>query len=202
MVRKTQTPPPGGGMTSEWTYWQPVDEIGNRPLEVRIEADEAACRALSRRFAVEGLKDLVAAVTLTQAQGGVVHVTGSVKARVQQLCIVTQDPMETEVEEEIEGWFADQNRALSFARAKKERDMSKGHMEVEIIEEAEDPEPIVGGRIDLGELAAQHLSLAIPLFPRKEGAVSPLTDEDLKAGKPLSGRKNPFEALKDWKKKS
>jgi uncharacterized metal-binding protein YceD (DUF177 family) len=198
MTKKSKPPV---GMTSEWPYFLDVEDIGARPLEVRFSADEDAARALSRRFAVEGLENVLADLTVHPVQGGVVHVTGQVGARIRQLCIVTQDPIETEVSEPVEGWFADQSRALSFVKAKKDRDLAKGHAELEILGEAEDPEPILNGRIDLGELAAQHLSLAIPLFPRKPGAVSPLTDEDIKAGKPLSGRKNPFEALKDWKEK-
>lgn len=198
MTKKTKPPV---GMTSEWPYFLDVEDIGSRPLPVQFSADEDAARALSRRFAVEGLESVSADLTVHPVQGGVIHVTGQVSARVRQLCVVSQEPIDTEVSESVEGWFADQNRALSFVKAKKERDMAKGHAELEILGEADDPEPIVNGRIDLGELAAQHLSLAIPLFPRKPGAVSPLTDEDIKAGKPLSGRKNPFEALKDWKEK-
>ena len=38
--------------------------------------------------------------------------------------------------------------------------------EVEIDAEAETPEPLVGGRLDLGEILAEELSLALDPYPR------------------------------------
>jgi len=38
---------------------------------------------------------------------------------------------------------------------------------------ADPPEPIVGGRLELGELAAQHLSLALDPYPRAPGVEAP-----------------------------
>jgi hypothetical protein len=37
------------------------------------------------------------------------------------------------------------------------------------LDESEDPEPVIDGKIDAGELVAQYLSLAIDPYPRLEG---------------------------------
>ena len=114
---------------------------------------------------------------------------------------MTAEPVTSEIEEDFEGWFADRSQTISFAAAKKEREIQTAHSEVEILDESEDPEPVIGGRIDLGELAAQHLSLAIPPYPRQEGARYDYGDEEEGAREASPLRKNPFEALKDWKEK-
>ncbi len=190
---------PAPHIQSEWPYLLDIEDLTSTTLEVTFSANQDECRALSRRFAVEGLSHVTANLEVSPVQAGLIRITGSVTARVHQLCVVTQEPVDTDIEEPVEGCFAEEVKAVSFAKARKDRDMAKGHAEQEILNEVDDPEPVVNGQIDLGELAAQHLSLGIPAFPRRPGVVSPLTDEDLKQGKPLPGRKNPFEALKDWK---
>ncbi len=66
--------------------------------------------------------------------------------------------------------------------------------EVEIDPNADDPpDPIEGGRIDLGALVVEHLALEIDPFPRKPGVVF----EPPAGGEPPS----PFAALRDFKAK-
>jgi len=61
----------------------------------------------------------------------------------------------------------------------------------------------VAGRLEailiLECLCVQHLILAIPPYPRKEGAEHPIGDDSYEPDKDSPLRKNPFEALKDWK---
>ena len=59
--------------------------------------------------------------------------------------------------------------------------------------DVDQPEPIVKGIIDLGELVAQYLSAALPLYPRKEG-VQYEGNSDLT---PVSQENNPFLQLKE-----
>ena len=77
--------------------------------------------------------------------------------------------------------------------------MVKHQAEVEILDEREDPEAVIYGRIDLGELVAQHISLAVPAYPQREGVEFEHGDEGIELDKKSPLRKNPFEALKDWK---
>ena len=84
---------------------------------------------------------------------------------------------------------------MSFARARHERDKDRGVEERPMLEEHEDPEPIVDGRINLGELVTQYLSLAIEPYPRSEEAKKILEENN----NSMPARENPFAALKTLK---
>lgn len=187
---------------NEWSHYVDADEIDDRPFKVTISPSAEQCEDLARRLEVETVNDIKADLTLSREQGGlVVHVTGKLTANLTQICVVSLDPFENIIEEQVEGWFASKDQAVSFAGAKKEQQVKKSQAEVKILEESEDPEPIIGGKIDLGELVTQHLSLAINPYPHKEGVKYELGDEDEGSRKASSLRKNPFEALKDWKER-
>ena len=128
-----------------------------------------------------------------------VHVSGSLTAKVTQLCVVTREPVQQEIETAVEGWFADTGEAVSLARARHEKQGRKMDADLPMLEEEDDPEPLVDGQIDLGELVTQHLSLAIDPYPHKEGVVFEQAEMPGKSAPPPV-RRNPFAALKDWKK--
>lgn len=182
----------------EWSHLINVDEIDGLGATFTISPDEESCAALVRRLDVKDIADVVAEVTLKQ-QGQVVHVSGSARARITQNCVVTLDPVETQLEEDFEAWFADPDQAISISKARRERELKKGHSEVPMLEENEDPEPIVNGQIDLGELVVQYLSLGINPYPHAEGVEYQNPEEEQREASEL--RKNPFAALKDWKDK-
>lgn len=185
---------------SEWSYLVDIDDIGDEPKTVKFAASKQECTDLARRLGVVSVEEAKATVTLQRAGGGMIHAMGSLQARLTQNCIATLVPVAARIEEEFEGWFGDKAGAVSFARAKSERDAKKAHVEAEILEESVDPEPIVGGKIDIGELATQYLSLSINPYPRAEGAPE-VHEFGPKAEEGVSIRKSPFEALKDWKEK-
>lgn len=185
----------------EWSYFFDVSDMKKSgDTKLSIDASDEECADLARRFRVESISKATADLTLS-ITAGVIHVTGQFDCTMVQNCVVTLDPVETTLSEPVEGWFSDKESTVSFAAAKKERDVVKSHAEVEILDESEDPEPIINGCIDLGELVAQHISLAIPAYPHKEGVVYEVGDEDTKLDDKSPLRKNPFEALKDWKEK-
>lgn len=187
-------------MVSEWPFRVEVSEIGDQVRHYHAEADDEERVDLARRLGVDQIKSATADFDVGPEQGGLIPVSGTVRAEIVQTCVVTLEPLESVVEAPAEGWFADRMEMVSFAKAKKERETKKSHSEVEILDERDDPEPVINGKIDLGELAAQHLSLAIDPFPRKEGVG--LEGEDAGNGQnPSPLRKNPFEALKDWKER-
>ena len=69
-----------------------------------------------------------------------------------------------------------------------------------MIDEKDDPEPIVDGLIDIGELVTQHLSLQLDPFPHKEGEHFETGDESF-VQRPNEERQNPFAGLKALKEK-
>lgn len=186
----------------EWSHFFDVDDLEkSKALALTIEASEEERADLSHRFGVVSISSATADLTIQREGGHIVHVHGQFHCTVTQECVVTLELIETVLSEPVEGWFADKETMVSFAAAKKERQVAKSQAEVEIIEEKDDPEAIIEGRIDLGELVAQHISLAIPLYPHKEGVKFEVGDDNLSIDDKSPLRKNPFEALKDWKEK-
>jgi hypothetical protein len=170
-MQKSQTP---------WNVPVTLDEIPDTGLHVEIDAPDtiraqlaglAGLRELSR---LSGVFDLV-------RQGAGVRVTGQVNARVGQTCIVTLEPIDSEVQE-----FVDLKFAPSLA-IEPTSDTSGAA-------EEDPPEPLSDGKVDLGAIAIEFLLLGIDPYPRKPGAqFSPLKSED--------GSAKPFAALEALKKR-
>lgn len=190
-----------GASANEWSHLLAVDAIGDKPLRLQIAPDEREKTDLARRLGVESVRELSAAVTVSPAKAGIIHVSGRFSADVTQSCVVTLEALENHLEEDFEGWFSDQAQMVSFAKVRKEKQIQKAHAEVEVLDESEDPEPVVNGKIDLGELVTQYVSLAVDPYPHKEGVEYENGDDKPAAAKPDGAARNPFEALKDWKEK-
>jgi len=193
--------------TNEWSHYYNADRVEGASTRLTIEADEQSRKNVSVRANVISIDMLNADLTLEREQAGrVVHVAGRFTAAVNLECVVTAEEFILDIEEPVEGWFEDKESTVSFMKALKDRDLKgsqsgKGPVEVEMASEEEDPEAMIDGQIDLGELVVQHLILAIPPCPKKEGARHDYTDEEIKPAEDSPLKKNPFEALKDWKER-
>jgi uncharacterized metal-binding protein YceD (DUF177 family) len=160
-----------------WSVPVAVEDIPETGLHVEIDAP-AIVRA--ELVTVAGLRDLprLSAVFDLAHRGAGVRVTGQVNARVGQTCVVTLEPIESDVEETID---------LVFAPAPAEVADKKANDE-------EPPEPLVSGQLDLGAVATEFLLLGIDPYPRKAGAqFTPLKSDE-------SGAR-PFAALETLKKR-
>ena len=94
-------------------------------------------------------------------RGGGLHVVGSISATVGQNCVVTLEPLANEVEETIDLVFEPPQRLAESAENEGQQRGVKW----------DDPEPLVGGVVDLGALATEFLILGLDPYPRKPGAV-------------------------------
>lgn len=188
---------------NEWTYLFNVETLTSDSLALELAPNEDERKRLSQRLGLLSLESLVASLIISRSAGEMsVHIEGSIKADLIQNCVVTLEPVETSVAEDFEAWFADTEQAIPFAKARKEQQSKGGHADVQILEEKDDPEPIIDGQIDLGELITQHLSLAINPYPHAEGVHFEVGDDDApKPGQEKDMSNNPFAALKDWKNK-
>ena len=111
------------------------------------------------------------------------HVTGRVTATVGQSCVVTLEPIESEVIEDID-------LVLAPAAAPVIVEEDGGKVEIAAVDA---PEPLSGGTVDLGAIATEFLILGINPYPRKPGVVF----EPPAAGADTDG---PFAALKALRK--
>ena len=159
---------------------------GEAVIEITAEAHERA--ALARRFGLLALDALAATVRLRRVDGGAVSMDARCVAEVVQACIVTLAPIASRIEDSCEVLFAPPATAATAARA-----------DVTVWWDEDEPEPLTGATIDVGEVVAAHLGVALDPYPRRPGAVftAPRTegDEDPSAA-------SPFGVLGDLARKS
>jgi len=172
--------------SSPWSVPVVVAQIPDTGMLREFEANPMECRAIAE---LGGLRDVLsarAALDLTPMREGRVHVTGRVKARVGQTCVVTLDPIENEIDEAIDLIFAPPEQIPDLA------DLVEDAAESDV-EIPDPPEPIEGGVIDLGRLATDALFLGIDPYPRKPDVIfePPAVPDD--------PEDHPFAALKALK---
>ncbi len=186
-------------LNAEWSHFVEASNFGRSNPPISIAANEEERNDLAKRFSLNQLNKLEAKLKLSLTSTGYIHVTGKLTANLEQNCVVTDDPVISDIESDIEGWFADPEKLASLAKARRNKAIEQGE-ELPILEENEDPEPLIDGKIDLGELTAQHLSLAIPTYPRRDDAAfSGQTTKPDNEKDPAF--QNPFAALKEWRGK-
>jgi hypothetical protein len=182
----------------EWSHFVEADKVGPVPLKIKISPGPDELKRLAKRMALTGLKDVEGELILSRDSGrNVIFISGQVRAGVTQNSVISGKPVESQVQDSFEAWYANHEEAVSFAKAKQERLVREGQGDFPFMDESEDPEPIMDGKIDVGELVAQYLSLAIDPYPRAEGESFELAADAPKAAEEVY--ENPFAALKDWK---
>jgi uncharacterized metal-binding protein YceD (DUF177 family) len=146
-----------------WRLPLAVAQIAEAGLHRELEADRAVREAMAE---IAGLREILSASAsfdVTPESGGRFHVAGRVQARIGQTCVVTLDPIENDIDEEIDLTFAPPEQIPQLAALVDET--------AELGDEIPDsPEPIEDGVIDLGRLATDVLFLAIDPYPRKPDA--------------------------------
>jgi len=141
-----------------WSVPVAVEDIPETGLHVDIEAPPAARAAVAVLGDLRAVEELNGAFDLTR-KGASVHVTGKVRGRVGQTCVVTLDPVESAIEESVDLEFAPPASAATVAAEIKSLEPSDGP-----------PEALIDGKVDLGALATEFLILGIDPYPRKPGA--------------------------------
>src|SRR5215510_10514006 len=127
-----------------WNVPVAVDDIPEAGLHVEAEAPAEVRGQLVKLANLRDLPRLSAIFDLTRRGRGV-HVAGEVNARVGQTCVVTLDPLETDLDEPINLLFAPGSAA------------PQGDETSHNIDEEEAPEPLIEGKLDLGALATEFL---------------------------------------------
>lgn len=151
------------------------DEVQSRELVATAEERQA----LAARFALQGMDELTATVRIAWAgpERARVRVDGRFRALVRQACVVTLQPLGQAIEEGFRIVLA--------------RDLGRTGEVVLELDEEDEPEPLEGGTVDIGELVAQQLSLAIDPYPRAPG----VEFESREYGAGEEGGETPFAVL-------
>jgi hypothetical protein len=144
--------------------------------EIGANAEERA--ALARRFGLQSLDRFGAEIRLSREPGGGVRLDGRIEAALVQSCVVTLGPVPAEVGDLF---------TLIFRPGLDEDEADRLTFETE---EDVTFEPLEGDSIDIGEVAAQQLSLVIDPYPRAQGAAlgaEPAEETPLDKVRPFEG---------------
>ncbi|HEY0353774.1 MAG TPA: DUF177 domain-containing protein [Enterovirga sp.] len=147
-------------------------------MEVDILATPEECAALAADLKLPEVKSLNARFRLS-GKPERVHVTGRITAEIVQICVVTLEPFESRLDEDVEVDF-EEPRPDERADPRSDLDLAE-----------EGPDEIVDGRIDVGALAAEFLALGLDPYPRKPGVDFNYEERDL--------GDNPFARLAELK---
>jgi len=162
------------------------DALGAKTERCEISASPSECEALARRFGLLAIECLSAQLTVRPRGAlGLVEVTGRLRAKVSQACVVTLEPVADDIDAEI---------SLTYTL----REEDPEDIEVEFDPDAEDPPELIGpDGLDLGEAVVQQLAVLLDPYPRRKDAVLPSSAQ---AGVDDGGTKSPFAALKELKR--
>lgn len=166
-----------------WSRRIALADVPEEGLHVAMEADAEVRATLARTANLRDLPRLEASFDLHRKGGGL-HITGEVIGDIGQNCVVTLDAIDKNLHELID---------LVFAPGPGET-LGDDDGEASIgMTDAEPPEPLVGGAVDLGAIATEYFLLGIDPYPRKEGAV-------FEAGPVAEAAESPFAALEALRK--
>jgi hypothetical protein len=154
-------------MNQSVDHFSRVYEIGRLPkpgLAVEIAATAEECAALAKRAAIPQVKDWRAQGTLRfLPHSDVLEIRGQCQAMVTQICVRSLEPFTQLLQ------FDFVLSAMDAAKIPAQNlPQRKPGEEVEIT--ADGFEPIVNGRLDLGELLAQQFLLELDPYPKNPDA--------------------------------
>lgn len=151
-------------ISAEFSRIHPIAHLKVELERVVVEADAAERWALAQRLELIDIVSLRAEVALRRMEDGLIEVTGQLKSSVMQRCVVSLEPIPAAVAIDFRRLFANEGEEAEL---------------VEIDPDAELIEPLDGEILDLGEIVAEELSLALDPYPRAEAAeIANGDDED------------------------
>lgn len=176
--------PPQGAMP--WSVPVTANDIPETGRHFDLIADAATREAIARAADVAAVEGLEATFDLAPFAREGIRVTGTVSGRVVQTCVVTLDPLASDIEEEVDMTFLPPGAVLSPELAAR----------FPADEDSDPPEELENGTLDLGRVAVEFLILGIDPYPRKPGV-------SFEAPKVASDpAEHPFAALAKLKKDS
>ncbi len=124
--------------------------------QLLLEATAEECAALTARFGIEAVLTVRASLALMPQDDGVVLAHGALAAEVVQLCVVSLEPVTQQLEAPLH------LRLLPAG-------MAAGDGPDDLMDDIESE----AGTVDIGEVVAEELALALDPYPRHPDAVLP-----------------------------
>ncbi len=178
--------------TPEFSRPVEIDKIGKGGLTEDIIAEPEELAALAERMKLPAIRELKAHLELAPWKKGRIRVRGRFSAVIDQECVRTLDVFTSEIGESVERIYI-KPEFVTAGEMKESSDFDADAPDA--------PDVIVDDVIDIGELVAESLALALDPWPKKPGT----TYVDYHSGeeteeKEGDGRRSPFAALEKLRK--
>jgi uncharacterized metal-binding protein YceD (DUF177 family) len=160
--------------TYEFSRPVQVDRVPRAGSTEKIKAEPEECKALARRMKIPAIHALSAEIRATPWRGGGMKLEGHVTADIEQVSVISLEAFRETVSIPLARYFLPPGAVVEN-------------------EDEDDADPIEGGWIDLGEVAAETLALDLDPYPRKPGEAFAEHIED--DGGQAPQRESPFAVL-------
>lgn len=157
-------------------------QITQKPKNLLLEASQKEREVLAKFYELPLLSSLVADLKITRI-GEVIEIKGLLKASFQQICIVSNEPFDQNMNIDFIALFTDRPRALAESKTY-DVDMDEDYVE-----------PVQNGRINLKDVISEQFGLNLDPFPKKTEGYFEYYEE-----KYSDEKKNPFSVLKELTK--
>jgi hypothetical protein len=138
-----------------------VDNLPEPSLLVTVEADRSECDLLAKQVGIAAVDALTATFKVQREGVTGVRLSGEIRARVEQTCVVSLEIFAADIVEPVDVHFLPQVEL---------RDWTSPVDRFDPLSDVDPPDPIIEGKIDLGQIAAEFLALGLDPYPRKPGA--------------------------------
>jgi hypothetical protein len=144
-----------------------VDDVPATGMTMTLTAEAAEREILAKEFGLVAIEQLAADIKIRPEGGPASHglsavrVTGTMRARIRQVCVVSLEPFDSDVVEHFDLHCLPRDAVV--------RPAARRAIVVEPFEPRDDAEAIVDGKIDLGQITAEFLALGLDPHPRKPG---------------------------------
>lgn len=137
----------------------PVGRVTPGGVDAEVIATREECDALARDLGLPALHELSGRFRL-KGLGRRIQVTGRIKASLEQVCVVSLDPFASRLEEDVE---------VAFEEPRPEAARARTDEAPEVEADLDQPEELLGDKIDLGAITVEFLALGLDPYPRKPG---------------------------------
>ena len=177
-------------MTIETSWFIPVTDVATTGTGLTLKAGEAERHALAASLEILDCKTLDCDLRVRPLRQGRYQMTGKVRAEVVQACVVSLEPLDGVVEENIDVEFWPPDQIAVAAKTGEEGEFFDP--------DAKDgAEPIENGKIVYGRLVFECISAGLDPYPRKPDATLAWKEKDEDAAKV-----HPFATLAKLKPKT
>jgi uncharacterized metal-binding protein YceD (DUF177 family) len=161
--RGREIPPPPAGLPVLPRPFDIDDIRDDGRTFVNVEATATERATLAKAYDLPDIASLTARYNVVK-RGKIVTVRGDLKARITQICVVTTDPFESDLDEPVEMTYAPETLVADAWERIGKLEASGSNAPAE-----DPPDVIVDGKIDLGSLTAEALALSLDPYPKKPG---------------------------------